>query len=352
VHIVDAHEDIALNAVVLGRDVRRSAFETRRLEQDSDIPRRNGQCMLGLPEWLAGEVTVICGSVFVRPPDRPAPDSFDAVEFDRMQRQARAQLDFYDQLAAGSDQVALVRNVPELETVMRSWEADRPQVGIVPSIEGADPIRDASELEEWVERGVRIVSLSWRAGSRYAGGDGVGGPLTDDGRELLAAMAEMGLILDVSHLAEEAFFEAVDRFDGYVVATHANPRARVPGRRQLSDAMIRALGEREGVIGIVPYNRFLAQGWSKGDPKGAVTLVDVAAAIDHVCQVMGHADGVGLGSDFDGGFGSESAPSEIDTIADLGRVGPALGEMGFGGTEIAAVLSDNWLRMLRAGLPG
>ena len=215
----------------------------------------------------------------------------------------------------------------------------------------ADPVYDAKEIEAWFERGIRMASLSWRAGSRYAGGDAVGGPLTEDGRDLLAAMAELGLILDVSHLAEEAFFEAVDRFDGQVVATHANARARVPGRRQLSDRMIRLIVDREGAIGIVPYNRFLKRGWSRGDPKDAVRAADVAAAIDHVCQVAGHAEGVGLGSDFDGGFGSESTPAEFDTVADLGCVGAALGEMGYGDGDIAGVLRDNWLRVLRAGLP-
>jgi len=164
-------------------------------------------------------------------------------------------------------------------------------------------------------------------------------------------MAGLGLILDVSHLAEKAFFEAVDHFGGRIVATHANPRARVPGPRQLSDEMVRHLAERDGVIGIVPYNSFLRPGWSKGDPKDAVTVADVAAAADHVCQVVGDAKHVGLGSDFDGGFGAESTPAEIDTVADLARIGPALAELGYGEEDIAAVLGGNWLRVLRAALP-
>jgi membrane dipeptidase len=164
-------------------------------------------------------------------------------------------------------------------------------------------------------------------------------------------MAELGMILDVSHLAEESFFEAVDRFEGRVVATHANPRARVAGPRQLSDEMIRRLVERDGVVGVVPFNRFLRSDWSKGDPKGAVTVADVAAAVDHVCQVVGDAAHVGLGSDFDGGFGAESAPAEIETVADLGRIGPALGELGYAEEDVAAVLGGNWLRVLREALP-
>jgi membrane dipeptidase len=307
--------------------------------------------MVGLPEWLAGGVMLICGSVFVEPPRRPTPDTFDAAEYAAMRRLAEAQIAYYHDLAKDSDQISLVTDRAGLDCVLGTWEGGAPEVGIIPAMEGADPLRDPADVEYWHERGIRMLSLSWRAGSRFAGGDGVGGPLTDVGRQILEVMAELGVVLDVSHLAEEAFFETVDRFEGMVVATHANPRARVPGRRQLSDSMIRALAERGGVIGIVPYNRFLRAGWSRGDPKDAVTVEDVAAAIDHVCQVMGHAEGVGLGSDFDGGFGCESTPSQIDTVAQLGSVGAALGEMGFGDSEVGAVLSGNWLRVLRAGLP-
>lgn len=350
--VVDGHEDIAWNAVVLGRDVRRSVLDTRRREEGSDIPLRHGRCMVGLPEWLAGGVMLVCGSVFVEPPQRPTPDAFDEAEYAAMRRLALAQIDYYHTLAKESDRIGLVLDGAGLESVLDSWDTDGAQVGIVLAMEGADPLHSPADLEMWFERGIRLLSLSWAAGSRFAGGNGVGGPLTDVGRELLEVMADLGLILDVSHLAEEAYFEAIDRYEGHVVATHSNPRARVPGRRQLSDEMIRALAEREGVIGIVPYNRFLVQGWSPGDRKGHATVADVAAAVDHVCQVMGHSEGVGLGSDFDGGFGSESAPLEMDTIADLGVVAGALGDMGYGAGDIQAVMNGNWLRMLRAGLPG
>ena len=350
-HIVDAHEDIAWNALVLGRDVRRSALETRRLEEGTGVPRRGGHCMVGLPEWLSGSVTIIFGTVFVAPARRGSPEPHTYTTAEEAYALGQAQLDFYHRLAGECDQVALIGNHADLNGVLASWESGNPQVGIVPLMEGADPIRGPAEAEVWFERGVRLVGLSWQAGSRYAGGNAAPGRLTDAGRELLAVMADLGLILDVSHLAEESFFEAVDRFEGQIVATHANPRARVPGPRHLSDEMIRRLVERDGVIGLVPFNRFLRSGWSTGDPKEDVTGADVAAAVDHICQVVGDAAHVGLGSDFDGGFGAESAPAEIDTVADLGRIGPALGELGYGEEDVAAVLGGNWLRLLRATLP-
>ncbi|MCS7179206.1 MAG: membrane dipeptidase [Anaerolineae bacterium] len=351
--IVDAHEDIAWAGLALGRDYLRSAWETRRLEEGTEVVRRNGQCMLGLPEWLAGRIALICGSIFVAPRTAEVggwdPQSYADAE--EAFRRACEQMDYYERLAERSERIGLVGSQADLEGVLASWDSDSPQVGILPALEGADPIRRPEDVEYWWKRGVRLVGLAWAAGSRYAGGNRAPGPLTDAGRALLEVLAESGMIMDVSHLAEEAFWEIIDRYEGPIVATHANPRARVPGPRQLSDRMIRALAARDGVVGVVPYNRFLVPEWSPADGKAAATLQDVAAAIDHVCQVVGDADHVGLGSDFDGGFGAEAAPLGIDTVADLPKIADALAERGFTESDIAAVMAENWLRVLRAALP-
>jgi len=349
--IVDAHEDIAYSVLNLGRDARRSALETRRREEVADLPQRGGLCMTGLPEWLSGGVAVIFGTIFASPTRSADPGPLTYTTAAGAYALGQAQLDYYHRLSDECEQVSLIGSRADLEQVLASQKGETPQVGIVPLMEGADPIREPAEAEAWFERGLRMVGLSWRLGSRYAGGNSTPGRLTDAGRELLAVMADLGLILDVSHLAEESFFEALDCFEGHIIASHANPRARVSGPRQLSDEMIQRLTERDGVIGIVLFNRFLHPDWKMGDPKEAVALTDVVAAIDHVCQVVGDAAHVGLGSDFDGGFGAESAPAEIDTVADLARVGPALSRMGYGEKDIAAVLGGNWLRLLREALP-
>src|ERR1041384_1947695 len=114
--------------------------------------------------------------------------------------------------------------------------------------------------------------------------------------------------------------------------------------------MIQRLAERGGVIGIVPYNRFLKSGWQSGDGKTGVTLTDVIAMIDHVCQVTGSAAHVGLGSDFDGGFGVESTPLEIDTVADLQKIGAALKARDSAEKDVAGILGLNWIELLRRGL--
>lgn len=351
--IVDAHEDIAWAALALGRDYRRSALETRRLEEGTEAARRNGRCMLGLPEWLEGHIVVICGSIYLSP-KRPQEGVWDPQSYadeEEAFRHANEQMDYYERLADQSEQIRLILDRADLESVLSSWDGESPQVGIIPALEGAEPICRSEDVEYWYGRGVRIVGLAWAMGSRYAGGNRAPAPLTDAGHALLEAMAEFGLILDVSHLAEEAFWEIVDRYEGPIVATHSNPRAMVPGSRQLSDRMISALAERDGVIGVVPYNRFLKPDWSPADGKEAATLQDVGAAIDHICQVVGDAAHVGIGSDFDGGFGAEAAPAGIDTVADLPRIADVLAERGFADTDIAAVIGENWLRVLRAALP-
>jgi len=349
--IVDAHEDIAFNAIYDKRDMRRSALETRAAEKGTLVAENSGLCMVGLPDLLAGRIGVVFGTIYA-PAAYPGESAVGRyTNADEAYALGRAQLDYYHRFAREAEQVALVTTNTELTGVLDSWQGANPQVGIVVLMEGADPIRSPREAEDWYDSGVRLVGLSWGTGSRYAGGNERQFPLTDAGRELLAVLAELGMILDVSHLAEEAFYEATDRFEGVIVASHANPRAHVPGPRQLSDAMIRRLVDRDGVIGVIPYNCFLTPGWTKSDPKDAVTLDDVIGAVDHICQVVGDAAHVGIGSDFDGGFGAESVPKGLDTVADLARIGEALVDRGYSENDVLAVMGENWLRVLRNSLP-
>ncbi len=224
--IIDAHEDIAWAGLALGRDYLRSARETRRLEEGTDAARRNGHCMLGLPEWLEGRVAIICGSVYITP--RAAgmmdwdPQSY--ADEEEAYRRANEQMDYYERLAERSEQVRRVGGRADLEAVLASWEGDSPQVGIIPALEGADPIRRPEDVEYWYGRGVRLVALAWAAGSRYAGATAPRPPHRRRTWPCWRPWPKPSMILDVSHLAEEAFWEVVDRYEGLVVATHSNPR--------------------------------------------------------------------------------------------------------------------------------
>ena len=356
--IVDSHEDIAFNALSYGRDYLRSAWATRQLEAGSDTPARNGQCMLGLPEWMLGRTAVIFSTLFAAPKRRASRWETeiysDAAEAYRVYSR---EFDFYSRLVDENQQFSLVSTRADLEAALLTWDdplnVEGRRIALVPLMEGADGIRAPGEAAEWMERGVRMVSLSW-AGTRYAGGTGEPGPLTAEGRDLLDVMAEVGLMLDLSHASEESYHQALDHFPGTVLASHSNPRALCTpavADRNLTDTQIMRLVERGGVIGVVLFNGFLKTGWRLSDGKAAVTLEHVVAAVDHICQLTGSANHVGIGSDFDGGFGAEATPAELDTVSDLMLLESALAERGYGPDEVEAVLGGNWLALLRRGLP-
>lgn len=354
--IVDAHQDIAYNYACFGRDYRVGALRKRQLET-AEIMREAGVATLGLPEALVGRVAVVFATIFVAPYSRqPAPWSAvmyrDAAEAHTLGMQ---QLDYYHRLVDENERLMLIQSEADLDAVLATWAEGTPiqqrRQGLVLLIEGADPIREPQAFEEWYERGVRLVGISWGA-TRYAGGTGAPGPLTSDGHELLDVLMGFNAVLDLSHSAEQAFFQALDRYEGAVIASHSNPRAFRNTDRHLSDEMIRRLAERDGVMGIVLYNSFLSNDWTKSDGKRAVPLSRVVDAIDYVCQVTGSASHVGIGTDFDGGFGTESIPYELDTVADLWLLRDALRQRGFDDEATAAVLGGNMLRKLRPALAG
>ncbi|HKS69815.1 MAG TPA: membrane dipeptidase, partial [Ktedonobacterales bacterium] len=203
-------------------------------------------------------------------------------------------------------------------------------------------------VRDYYARGLRILGTSWH-GTRYGGGTRAPGPLTVLGRDLLGEMARLGMILDISHMAEETFWQALDVFPGRVIASHSNCRAYTPTDRHLSDEMIQALAARDAVIGTVLANSFLEGGWKAGDP--LLTLDAVVRHIDHICQLTGTTRHCAIGSDFDGGFGVESTPAELDSVADLGRIGQALAAHGYSEADVAGILGGNWLRLLEESLP-
>lgn len=357
--LVDAHQDIAWNYFNNGRDYLQSAWRKRRREViDPVFVQRYGRCMNGLPEAILGRVAVVCGSIFVSPvASKMYPD--EKILYGTPQEayeQGIRQLEYYERLATDSGRIRLILTQADLDAVLATWDEGQEvpdhRLGIVILMEGADPILAPEQVEEWHARGLRVVGPAWTA-TRYSGGTKAVGPLTDLGRALLDAMAGLRMVLDLSHMAPEAAREALDRYDGPLFAGHANPLRFRPDRpdRNLSDDIIRGIAEHDGAVGILPYNLFLVEGWRLGDRRDAARMEAVVAAIDHVCQVTGSARHAGIGSDADGGFGSESVPVGIETVADLWEIGPALAARGYQPDDVAAILGGNMLRVLRAGLP-
>ncbi len=361
--IVDSHEDIAYNMLEFGRDYLRPVAETRRLEAGSFAQRDNGDTLLGWDAYQRGRVAVVFSTLFAAPARQKTYEWETLVypdgDFETAHRLYRAQVDLYHRLAdEHPDQFRLVASRADLESVAASWAsspADEHPIGLAFLMEGAEGIRNPAELAEWYDLGLRQIGPAW-AGTRFCGGTKEPGPLTDDGRALLEAMADFNFTLDLSHMDEPAALECLDIYPGPIVITHANCLALLPGyatNRHVSDRVIRGLIERGGVMGVVPFNSFLKVGWLRkgGSRREEVPLSAVADHIDHICQLAGDVRHAGIGTDFDGGFGLQSVPPEIDTIADLHKLADFLRPRGYSESDIEAVLSGNWLNHLRENLP-
>ena len=225
-------------------------------------------------------------------------------------------------------------------------------LGVILSMEGTDPIISPAQVEEWWNLGLRAAGPAHYGRSHYAYGTAVEGPLSEAGVELLKEFSRLGMILDVTHLCDKSMAQALDIFDGPVLASHHNCRALVPGDRQLADEQIRRLIDRGAVIGAALDAWMLYPNWERGKTSPQVVGLDaVADHIDHVCQIAGNANHAAIGSDLDGGFGTEQTPRDLDTIADLQKLNGILASRGYSDGDIDRIFHGNWLRFFGAALP-
>jgi membrane dipeptidase len=346
--LVDSHLDLAENVTLFGRDLTRSAAEIRALEK-----RTSRQATATLPDLQRGGVAVVCATVT---PGFLAADV--GADFEprsaiyrtsaEAEAQALSQIALYEKWER-EGRIRLLKSIRDLEDHLHLWQADR-KPGLVLLMEGADPIVRVQDLPRWWQRGLRMIGLTFgdtRYGTGVRGGSTAfrHGGLTTEGVALMHEMAAQGFAWDISHLAEEGIWQGLDMGFPRVCASHANVQALTPTDRHLSDEVIRALAARDGVIGLVLYNGFLEPRW-RTDRTISVTLREhLRRHAEHIARIAGWQC-IGIGSDLDGGLGLEESPQEIDTVADLARVGDVLpAEVREG------VLSTNWLRFLRAALP-
>ncbi len=155
------------------------------------------------------------------------------------------------------------------------------------------------------------------------------------------------MILDVTHLSDQCFDEALDIYGGPVLASHHNCRALVPDQRQLTDAQIKRLIERGAVIGTALDAWMLVPGWVRGKTRpedAGAKLETMVNHLDGVCQLAGNARHAAIGTDLDGGFGREQSPYDLDTIADLRGLPDLLRRRGYDSEAIRGILHGNWVR--------
>jgi len=313
--IVDGHEDVAMTLLMdVGRDF------------GAPAPPDRG---LSLPDARRGDLAVILATIF-------APEGYwkgrSALSA------AREQLRLYEGLLEKHEEhLFRVESRGDLELC----RAGGP-IGLVHLVEGADPIASPDTLGWWVDQGVRVIGPAWNTSNRYSGGTHDDRGLSAEGRELLDAMHEHGVLCDVSHLNRHAVDDVLLSAKGPVVASHSNAHSVYPHRRNLIDEHVRAIADRSGIVCVMLYDAVLRDGKSSID--------DVVAHIDHFVSVAG-PEHVGIGSDIDGGFGTDQVPNGIDSVADLKKIGEALVARGYAEKDAQAILGGNWMRVLREALP-
>lgn len=354
--IVDAHLDLGMNALRWDRDLTLGVPTIRVQEADLAGPGRAAGTV-ALPELRRGRVAVCVATSVARCTGTPV-QGVDFRSAAQAYGAARGQFAYYRALEQlGHVRVletaaAFDRHVAEWRVWDVSASEEAPPIGLVLSMESADPILTPADLDSWYALGVRLIGPAHYGPGRYAGGTGVEGGLSELGVELLEGMARLGIALDVTHLSDAAFWQALERFEGTVVASHNNCRALVPHQRQFSDDQLRALIERDAVIGGAMDDWMLEPGWIKRrSSNAAVGLQRVVDHLDHVCRLAGDARHAGVGSDLDGGFGKDQSPCDLDTIADVQKIVGMLSERGYEAGDVALIMHGNWLRVLGDLLP-
>jgi membrane dipeptidase len=353
--LFDAHLDLAWNAIDWNRDLTLPVGAIRESERKITGVAR-GANTVSFPEMRRAEVGVSIATLLPRAlrPVLPCVQRYNSM--DAAYAAAQGQLAYY-RVMCQRGVLRWIRNASELAAHVAQWNEarDTTPLGFILSMEGADSVLAPEQVAEWWEAGLRIIGPAHYGVSPYAHGTATEGGLFPPGKPLLRAMERVGMILDVTHLADQSFWEALDAFGGPVLASHHNCRALVPGDRQLDDDQIKALIGRDAVIGMAFDAWMIYRGWVRGETKPDTVQGGIEAIvqhIDHVCQLAGDDRHVGIGSDLDGGFGREQCPHDLDTIYDLQRLPELLSRAGYGDDAVRGIMHGNWLGFFRRAWAG
>lgn len=354
----DAHLDLAMLAVE-GRDM---------LGTPEAASKPDFRAGLTIPSLIEGDVRLVLGTIFTAPGDK-GPEGYPVGDAERAHIVGRAQLEAYltwrDKGLMQIDRLAPLRamrglaeirggmgvanQVPLSVSTKLARLPKSPPIHAGILMENADPIRSPQEVGWWKERGLVAVGLCWATPSRYATGNraapGDGG-LTPIGREMVRELDRFGIVHDASHLSDASFTDLCETTRKMIVASHSNCRAITdPGganQRHLTDAQIREIVRRGGVIGVNLFSLFLRPNCGKGE---RATIDEVIAHVDHVCELAGSRAHVGLGSDMDGGFPADQMPEGINNPGGYARLADAMSARNWTDAEVLDFAAGNWMRV-------
>ncbi len=348
----DAHLDLAWNALDWNRDLRLSCAEIRQRETDAGMTDKGRCCnTVSFAELRRGKITTFIATLLprlLRIGAMPAIQRFASMM--GAYGAAYGQLYYYEGMVQ-EGHLRWIRDWPTLDAHVKEWESDENSatspLGFILSMEGADPILRPDQVEEWYRAGLRIVGPAHYGVSPYAHGTGTEGGLFEQGPALLKEMERVGMILDVTHLSDQCFDEALEIYGGPILASHHNNRTLTPNQRQLTDEQTKRLIKRGAVIGHALDTWMMIPDWVRGETKTFVPLAKIVDHIDRVCQLAGNARHAAIGTDLDGGFGREQSPADLDTIADLQRLPVLLKQRGYSEADIKGIMYTNWVRFFK-----
>lgn len=361
--LFDGHLDLSMGAIHWNRDLTRPLDEVRRREsQFTDKPDR-GRGVLTFPEMRKGHIGLCIATQIGHSVSEMSPvQGWHSPEIAWAQTQG--QLAWYRAMEERGEMKQIV-DAAGLAAHVELWQAyiaaegeagsaaDAPAIGYILSLEGADSMLTPAYVERAYAYGLRAIGPAHYGPGRYSPGTGASGGLEPRGKELLRQMRSLGMCLDLTHLTDEAFWEALEIFDGPVWASHQNCRALVPHQRQHSDEQIKAVIERDGIIGAAFDAWMMVPNWVRGTTtpeSSGVKIETIVDHIDHICQLAGSARYCGIGSDLDGGYGKEQTAGDLETIADLQKLTEILARRGYSRADIEGIMHGNWLRVLSRAL--
>ncbi len=359
---IDAHLDLATNALSLNRDLRKRVHKIRDSEKNHDLndtPDR-GNGTVALPDLRRGNIGLVIATIISRFSDngKQVPNlkltGWNSPE--QAYSFAQAQLAWYRVMEEEGEMVQISNNI-QLEKHLELWNDEnienlKKPVGYILSLEGADSVINLKYLEKYYQDGLRAIGPAHFGSGRYAPGthsDGSG--LTKIGKELLTEMDNLNIILDTTHLTDKGFFEAIEIYKGTIWASHQNCRAIIAGERQFSDEQIKIIIERGGVLGGALDAWMLYPNYQRGalgNPKSlGINLEKLVDHFDHICQLSGNSKHIAFGTDLDGLFGIEQTPYDLDTIADVAKYENILSKRGYTHEDIENIFYRNWLNLIK-----
>lgn len=352
---IDGHLDLSMNAMEWNRDLRVSISELNAREKGMHDKPDRANATVTFEELRRGNIGLVVATQIARyvKPGSLLPGWFSP---EQAWAQTQGQLAWYKQMEA-EGYMRMICTREQLDLHVAEWtdgaEAWNKPIGYLLSLEGADSLVDVSYVEKAYAYGLRAIGPAHYGSGRYANGTDSAGKLNANGIALLQEMDRLQMILDTTHLNDDAFWDAIERYQGPIWASHNNCRVFVNHNRQFSDDMIRALIDRDAVIGVALDAWMMVPGWVRGEstPVGTqCNMAIMAKNIDHICQIAGNTNHVAVGSDLDGAFGREQCPYDLETIADVQKIVPLLQIKGYNDEDIVKIAHGNWLRFMRNAL--